>query len=157
MNKSHRNTRANKGVNDTFFREKQVLLDKGFEVKLERGLLGRPDYTLYFSKEDEYRLIMRRYKNQQPHYFCSECAVPVPFFSLQIDKHVWSRECSAKVFNALKMGDMIPGKGKNKYSNFILYLGGIEALKAKTKAKLIEEKGSINPVDKQVDREDKAP
>ena len=54
------------------------------------------------------------------------------------------------------MGDMIPGKGKNKYSNFILYLGGIEALKAKTKAKLIEEKGSINPVDEQVDNHEEA-
>ena len=35
-------------------------------------------------------------------------------------------------------------------------MGGIEALKAKTKAKLIEEKGSINPVDERVDNHEEA-
>ena len=41
------------------------------------------------------------------------------------------------------MGDVLPGKGKNKYVNFLLYLANLEELKIKPKTQLIQEQKEL--------------
>ena len=54
-------------------------------------------------------------------------------------KHIWSPVCLAERFEALKLGDVIPGPGKNKHTNFLLYLVNLEELESKPKAQLLQE------------------
>ena len=42
------------------------------------------------------------------------------------------------------MGDVIPGKGRNKFSNFIMHLAGFEALKTKSKAQMEKELNNVD-------------
>ena len=50
--------------------------------------------------------------------------MPVLKTEWHLKKHTWSKNCKATTFEALKLGDLIPGKGKNKYQNFIYFLAG---------------------------------
>ena len=68
------------------------------------------------------------------HYFCKECTIPILISIPHFKRHLKSNTCKAKIFEALKLNDIIPGKGKNRHSNFMLFLGGFEDLKSKNKA-----------------------
>ena len=41
------------------------------------------------------------------------------------------------------MGDVIPGKGRNRYTNFIMYLAGFETLKTKSKTQMDKEQNNV--------------
>ena len=99
---------------------------------------------MYFAKGDDNRLCARKYKQELLHYFCSECALPVSHQPARLKKQAQSKECPCEQFEALKLGDIIPGKGRNRYSNFILHLAGFEALKTKSRAQMEKEQNNID-------------
>jgi len=79
----------------------------------------------------------------QLHHFCNECTTPVVKSDYHIKKHINSKVCKSNKFEALKLDDVIPGKGRSRYTNFILYLAGYEELMAKSKHELDQEKEDL--------------